>query len=177
MTRIVTLAAAVTLLASAAFAQTPAVSPDKTAVQNGSSVSIEYTLKDEGGQVLDSNKGKNPLTFTQGQQQIIPGLEREMIGMRAGEEKKVVVKPEDGYGPVVPNAQTEVPKEAIPKEGLKVGTPLMARSGSGESRPVVVKEIKESTVVLDLNHPLAGKTLFFDVKVLGVEPPSAAPTK
>jgi FKBP-type peptidyl-prolyl cis-trans isomerase SlyD len=177
MTRIVTLAAAVTLLASTAFAQTPAVSPDKTAVQNGSSVSIEYTLKDEGGQVLDSNKGKNPLTFTQGQQQIIPGLEREMIGMRAGEEKKVVVKPEDGYGPVVPNAQTEVPKEAIPKEGLKVGTPLMARSGSGESRPVVVKEIKESTVVLDLNHPLAGKTLFFDVKVLGVEPPSAAPTK
>jgi FKBP-type peptidyl-prolyl cis-trans isomerase SlyD len=58
-----------------------------------------------------------------------------------------------------------------------VGTPLMARSGSGESRPVVVKEIKETTVVLDLNHPLAGKTLIFDVKVLGVEPPKATPTK
>jgi FKBP-type peptidyl-prolyl cis-trans isomerase SlyD len=179
MTRILQITAAVVaLLASSAFAQTPAPAPDKAAaVQNGSSVSIEYTLKDEGGQVLDSNKGKGPLTFTQGQQQIIPGLEREMIGLRAGDEKKVVVKPEDGYGPVVPNAQTEVPKEAIPKEGLKVGTPLMARSGSGEARPVVVKEIKENTVVLDLNHPLAGKTLFFDVKVLGVEPPTTAPAK
>ncbi|HEY7203305.1 MAG TPA: peptidylprolyl isomerase [Methylomirabilota bacterium] len=171
-------AVAVTLFTSAAFAQAPSPTPAKPgSVQTGSSVSIEYTLKDEAGQVLDTNKGKNPLTFTQGQRQIIPGLEREMIGMRAGEEKKVVVKPEDGYGPVMPNAQTEVPKDAIPKEGLKVGTALMARSGSGETRPVVVKEIKESTVVLDLNHPLAGKTLFFDVKVLGVEPPSAAPTK
>jgi FKBP-type peptidyl-prolyl cis-trans isomerase 2 len=97
------------------------------------------------------------------------------MGMHAGDEKKVVVKPEDAYGPVVPNAQTEVPKDAVPKEGLKVGTALMARSGSGETRPVVVKEIKESTVVLDLNHPLAGKTLFFDVKVLGVQPPAPAP--
>jgi FKBP-type peptidyl-prolyl cis-trans isomerase SlyD len=179
MTRTVQLAAAaVALVASAAFAQTPVTTPDKTdAVQNGANVSLEYTLKDEGGQVLDSNKGKNPLVFTQGQQQIIRGLEKELVGMRPGEEKKVVVKPEDAYGPVVPNAQTEVPKDAIPKEGLKVGTPLMARSGSGESRPVVVKEIKETTVVLDLNHPLAGKTLIFDVKVLGVEPPKATPTK
>jgi FKBP-type peptidyl-prolyl cis-trans isomerase SlyD len=166
-------AALVLLFAPAAMAQT---ATDRT-VENGSNVSIEYTLKDEGGQVLDTNKGKNPLTFTQGQQQIIPGLERELVGMHAGEEKKVVVKPEDGYGPVVPNAQTEVPKDAVPKEGLKVGTPLMARSGSGETRPVVVKEIKENTVVLDLNHPLAGKTLFFDVKVLGVEPPAPAPVK
>jgi FKBP-type peptidyl-prolyl cis-trans isomerase SlyD len=171
-------AMALALLASAAIAQTPAPAPEKAGpVQTGSSVSIEYTLKDEAGQVLDTNKGKSPLVFTQGQQQIIPGLEREMIGMRAGEEKKVVVKPEDAYGPVMPNAQTEVPKDAIPQEGLKVGTALMARSGSGETRPVVVKEIKESTVVLDLNHPLAGKTLFFDVKVLGVEPPKTAPTK
>ena len=180
--------AAVGLLAATAFAQTPAPAqtpaqaqapaPNRDiAVQNGSSVSIEYTLKDEGGQVLDSNKGKAPLTFTQGQQQIIPGLEREMLGLHAGDEKKVVVKPEDAYGPIVPSAQTEVPKDVIPKEGLKVGTPLMARSGSGETRPVVVKEIKENTVVLDLNHPLAGKTLFFDVKVLGVEPPKAVPPK
>ena len=178
MTRIAHLAiTVVALMASTAFAQTPATPTAKNdSVQNGVSVSLEYTLKDEAGQVLDTNKGKNPLVFTLGQQQIIRGLERELVGMRPGEEKKVVVKPEDAYGQVVPNAQTEVPKDAIPKEGLKVGTPLMARSGSGEARPVVVKEIKDSTVVLDLNHPLAGKTLFFDVKVLGVEPP-ATPTK
>lgn len=182
MTRIVKLAVAfVAVLASTASAQIPTPTPAPApaaapsaangTVQNGSSVSIEYTLKDEGGQVLDTNKGKSPLTFTQGQQQIIPGLERELVGMHAGDEKKVVVKPEDAYGPIVPNAQTEVPKDVVPKEGLKVGTPLMARSGSGETRPVVVKEIKENTVVLDLNHPLAGKTLFFDVKVLGVDAP------
>jgi FKBP-type peptidyl-prolyl cis-trans isomerase SlyD len=179
MTRALQLAAAaVALIASAAFAQTPVTTPDKTdAVQNGASVSLEYTLMDEGGQVLDSNKGKNPLVFTQGQQQIIRGLEKELVGMRPGEEKKVVVKPEDAYGDIVPNAQQEVPKEAVPKEALKVGTPLAARSGSGEVRPVIVKEIRETTVVVDFNHPLAGKTLFFDVKVLGVEPPKAMPTK
>jgi FKBP-type peptidyl-prolyl cis-trans isomerase SlyD len=171
MTRIVTIAATlVVLAASATFAQTPAPTP--AAVQNGSTVSLEYTLKDEGGQVLDTNKGATPLVFVQGQRQIISGLERELVGMRPGEEKKVVVSPEDGgYGPVVPGAQQEVPKDAIPKEGLKVGTQLTARSGSGEARPVTVKEIKETTVVLDFNHPLAGKTLFFDVKILGVQAP------
>jgi len=171
MTRTVKLAAAVVALAtSTTFAQTPAPTPG--AVQNGATVSLEYTLKDEGGQVLDSNKGGAPLVFVQGQRQIIVGLERELVGMRPGEEKKVVVAPEDGgYGPVVPGAQQEVPKDAIPKEGLKVGTQLTARSGSGEARPVTVKEIKETTVVLDFNHPLAGKTLFFDVKVLGVQAP------
>jgi len=178
MTATVKLAATLVALAASAtvtFAQTPA--PAAGAVQNGSTVSLEYTLKDEGGQVLDSNKGARPLVFVQGQRQIIQGLEREIVGMRPGEEKKVVVAPEDGgYGPVVPGAQQEVPKDAIPKEGLKVGTQLTARSGSGEARPVTVKEIKDTTVVLDFNHPLAGKTLFFDVKVLGVEAPGT-PTK
>jgi FKBP-type peptidyl-prolyl cis-trans isomerase SlyD len=168
-------AATAVLVVSPAFAQTPA--PPTGAVQNGATVSLEYTLKDEGGQVLDSNKGGKPLVFTQGQRQIIPGLERELLGMRTGEEKKVVVKPEDAYGEVVPNAQAEVPKDAIPKEGLKVGTPLTARSGSGETRTVIVKEIKETTVIVDANHPLAGKTLFFDVKVLGVEAPKKEPAK
>jgi FKBP-type peptidyl-prolyl cis-trans isomerase SlyD len=158
----------VALSISTAFAQAPVSS---TAVENGSTVSLEYTLTGEGGEVLDSNKGGRPLVFVQGQQQIIPGLERELVGMRAGEQKKVVVKPEDAYGEVVPNAQQEVPKDAIPKEGLAVGTVLSARSGSGEARPVVVKEIKENTVVLDVNHPLAGKTLYFDVKVLDIRGP------
>lgn len=169
-TRMIALAAALAAFSvSLAFAQTPV--PPTGAVQNGSTVSLEYTLTGEGGEVLDSNKGGTPLVFVQGQQQIIPGLERELVGMRPGEEKKVVVKPEDAYGEVVPNAQQEVPKNAIPKEGLKVGTVLSARSGSGEARPVVVKEIKEDTVVLDVNHPLAGKTLYFDVKVLDIRAP------
>jgi len=141
------------------------------AIENGAKVQLEYTLKDDGGKVLDSNKGKEPLTYTQGQKQIIPGLEQALGGMRAGEEKKVTIKPVDAYGEVNPNAVTEVPKEMLPPDALKVGTELVAQSQAGDRRIVRIKEVKEKTVVIDLNHPLAGKTLFFDVKVLVVEPP------
>lgn len=141
------------------------------AIESGSTVQLEYTLKDDAGKVLDSNKGKDPLTYTHGTQQIIPGLEKALNGMRTGEEKQVTVNPEDRYGPVDPTAQTEVPKEMLPPNALTVGTQLAARSPSGETMLVRIKEIKETTVIIDLNHPLAGKTLFFDLKVLGVEPP------
>ena len=145
-----------------------AISP---AIESGSTVQFEYTLKDDAGKVLDSNKGKDPLTYTHGTQQIIPGLEKALSGMRTGEEKQVTVNPEDGYGPVDPTAQTEVPKEMLPPNALTVGTQLVARSPVGETLLVRIKEIKETTVIIDLNHPLAGKTLFFNLKVLGVEPP------
>ena len=85
-----------------------------------------------------------------------------------------MLKPDEAFGPVDPAAQTEVPKEALPPDALVVGAQLMARTATGEGRPVIVKEIKDKTVVVDLNHPLAGKTLVFDVKVLGIEPPSKA---
>ncbi len=124
--------------------------------------------------MLDSNKGQDPLTFTQGSEQLMPGLEKQIIGMHAGEEKKVVLKPEEAFGPADPKAQAEVPKGMLPPEALSVGARLMARNAAGEQRPVTVKEIKEQTVILDLNHPLAGKTLVFEIKVLGVEPPKAA---
>lgn len=172
---------AVTLLLSApvtAMAQTtPAAPPADAAIEKGSTVKLEYTLKDDAGTVLDSNKGQDPLTFTQGSEQLMPGLEKQIVGMHAGEEKKVVLKPEEAYGPTDPNAQTEVPKNLLPSEALKVGARLLARNAAGEQRPVTVKEIKEQTVILDLNHPLAGKTLVFDLKVLGVEPPKAAEPK
>jgi len=140
-------------------------------IENGSTVQLEYTLKDDAGAVLDSNTGRPPLTYVQGQQQIVPGLEKALNGMRAGEEKNVVVKPEDGYGAVDPAAQTEVPKQMLPADALTVGTQLVARSRTGETMLVRVKEVKEATVIIDLNHPLAGKTLHFDIKILGVESP------
>src|SRR5262249_47338678 len=145
-------------------------------IETGSTVELEYTLKDDGGAVIDTNKGKDPLRYTHGERQIIPGLERELTGMHPGDEKKVVVKPEDGYGSVNPDATAEVPKASIPPNALVVGTRLLARSQSGETRPVMVKQINENTVTLDLNHPLAGKTRFFDVKVIGVSPPGDKPT-
>src|SRR5712692_6647039 len=147
----------------------------KAAIEKGSTVKIDYTLKDDKGEVLDTNSGKEPLAFKQGAQQIIPGLDRALLGMKVGDTKKVVVKPEEGYGKVDPKAEAEVPKEALPEGAAVGGTRLMARGQDGNPHPVTVKVVKDKTVVLDLNHPLAGKTLVFDIKVVSIEPPAAAP--
>ena len=155
------------------LAATPAGAQPNAAIEKGSSVKIEYTLKDDKGAVLDTNAGKEALAFTQGAQQIIPGLDKALLGMKAGDSKKVTVKPEDAYGAADPKAETEVPKDALPQGAAVVGTRLLARGQDGQPRPVTVKAVKETTVLLDLNHPLAGKTLFFDVKVVSVEPPAA----
>jgi FKBP-type peptidyl-prolyl cis-trans isomerase SlyD len=153
-----------------ASAQTAAPAP-APAVEAGSKVSIEYTLRDDAGKVLDSNEGRPPLAYVQGQQQIVPGLERALSGMHAGEEKQVTVPPVDGYGDVDPAAVAEVPKDLVPADARVVGTELMARGPQGATRLVRVKEVREQTVVIDLNHPLAGKTLYFSIKVVGIEPP------
>jgi FKBP-type peptidyl-prolyl cis-trans isomerase SlyD len=141
------------------------------AIEDGSRVSLEYTLTDDEGKVLDSNRGRDPLTYVQGESQIVPGLEKALAGMHSGEQKQVTVAPGDGYGEVDPSAVAEVPKDMIPADALTVGTELVARNSRGTTRLVRVKEVKDATVVLDLNHPLAGKTLHFDVKVMAVEPP------
>jgi FKBP-type peptidyl-prolyl cis-trans isomerase SlyD len=154
---------------------TPGGAQSKEAIEKGSTVKIDYTLKDDKGEVLDSNSGKEPLAFRQGAQQIIPGLDKALLGMKVGDTKKVVVKPEEGYGKVDPKAEAEVPREALPEGAAVVGTRLMARGQDGNPHPVTVKVVKDKTVVLDLNHPLAGKTLVFDIKVVSIEPPTAAP--
>ena len=171
------LAAALLLSAPMAVAAQTVPAPTAPAIEKGSTVQLEYTLKDDAGAVLDTNKGQAPLTYTQGNEQILPGLEKELTGLHRGDEKNVTVKPEDAYGQLDPSAQTEVAKELLPASALTVGTQLMARNAAGEERPVTVKEVKEKTVVLDLNHPLAGKTLLFEVKVLGVDPPKVLPPK
>jgi len=154
-----------------------AESPEKTStkdktnaseIQKGATVKIEYTLTDEKGKVLDTSKGKEPLTYIDGEGQIIPGLEKALRGLHAGDQKRVVVPPEEAYGPVKP--LIEVPKERIPPQAQRVGYSLMVRNGDRPPIPVQVKEIKEKTIVLDANHPLAGMSLTFEVKVVGVEP-------
>lgn len=139
------------------------------AIKNGSLVSLEYTLSDEKGKVIESNKGKGPLSYTQGRGQLIPGLEKELLGMKVGATKHVRVKPEDGYGPINSKAFQEIPKEKIPAQALKVGTMLIAKNAQGQGMPVRVHKVKEKTVVLNYNHPMAGKTLSFDVKVLDIK--------
>ena len=139
-------------------------------IETGATVQIAYTLRDDAGEVLDSNEGQAPLTYIHGQRQIIPGLERALDGLQAGDERHVTVAALDAYGPVDPAAVAEVPRHTVPQEALVPGTELLARRQDGATRSVRVKEVREGTVVLDLNHPLAGKDLHFDVRVLDVAP-------
>jgi FKBP-type peptidyl-prolyl cis-trans isomerase 2 len=167
--RLVLAAAILNMLAfNSAFAAEK--NKDSNVVKDGMVVSLQYTLSGEDGKPIESNKGKDPLKYTQGSHQIVPGLEKGLAGMKVGDEKRVKVTPEEGYGPVDPKGFQEFPKEKIPSEGLKVGSVLMATGPQGQQVPVRVHEIKEKTVVLDLNHPMAGKTLVFDVKILDVQP-------
>ena len=146
-------------------------------VKDGMMVSLDYTLKSPDGKVLETSKGREPLKYIHGQKMMIPGLEKELTGMKVGGEKHVTVKPEDGYGKINPNAVQEVPKEKIPPNALKVGAVLAAKSPEGMIVPMTVREIKEKTVVMDLNHPMAGKTLVFDVKIVDIQPAPPPPSR
>ncbi len=143
---------------------------ERAKIQDGSLVSIQYTLIDEKGKQIESNKGGDPFKYTHGKGDIIPGLENGLEGMKVGEEKTIMVKPEDAYGKIQPEAFQEIPRKNVPSEFLKVGAQLVARNPHGQSMPVRVHEIKDETVVLNLNHPLAGKTLTFEVKIMAVQP-------
>ncbi|HYJ16622.1 MAG TPA: peptidylprolyl isomerase [Candidatus Limnocylindria bacterium] len=144
-------------------------------VKDGMLVSMDYTLKGTDGKLIDTNKGREPLKYVHGQKMMIPGLERELTGMKVGGEKNVTVKPEDAYGPINKNAFQEVPKEKLPANGLKVGAVLAAKSPEGQVVPMRVHEIKDSTVVMDMNHPMAGKTLVFNVKIVDIQPAPPPP--
>lgn len=141
----------------------------QSTVSAGKQVALEYTLKTEDKGVVESNVGKAPLLYTHGQQQLIPGLEKALEGMREGESKHVTVPPEQAYGPLNPSAVQEVKKDAIPKEAQKVGAQLQGRGKDGQVLYPRVVEVRQDTVMLDFNHPLAGKTLQFDVKVLEIK--------
>lgn len=144
-------------------------------VKDGMLVSMDYTLKGTDGKLIDTNKGREPLKYVHGQKMMIPGLEKELAGMKVGGEKNVTVKPEDAYGPINKNAFQEVPKEKLPANGLKVGAVLAAKSPEGQVVPMRVHEIKDSTVVMDMNHPMAGKTLVFNVKIVDIQPAPPPP--
>lgn len=135
-------------------------------IQSGSKVSIEYTLTLDDGSKVDSNVGGEPLVYTQGEGQIIRGLETEMEGMTTGDEKQVRVEAKDGYGEVDPDALREIDTAQVPEDARQVGAMLMAQ---GHGAPIRVAELRGETIVLDFNHPLAGKDLNFAVKVLTVE--------
>jgi FKBP-type peptidyl-prolyl cis-trans isomerase 2 len=139
-----------------------------TKIKNGDNVSVHYTGKLEDGSVFDTSlaEGREPLTVTLGQGQLIPGFENGLIDMTAGEMKTIEIEPENAYGDIKPQMMSEVPLSQVP-EGVKAGDMLQGQNQFGPVN-VVVTEIKESTVVLDMNHPLAGKKLIFDLEVVSV---------
>lgn len=172
----ITVALVLGLLVHSACAGESAKRVGKTTVTDGKQVSLEYTLKLDDKNVLESNVGKEPMTYTQGAHEIVPGLEKAMEGLAVGDKKHVEVKPADGYGDVDPKAFQEVKKSQIPEQAWKVGTQLEAKSADGQSMFPRVTEVKSDTIVLDFNHPLAGKTLFFDIKVLDIRPAPKKPS-
>jgi len=141
----------------------------KTVVEAGSTVEIEYTLTLEDGTKVDSNVGGEALRFEQGSGQIIPGLDKELIGMKLGEAKRVKVTPDEAYGQVDPAAFTEVQVSELPEDAREPGTMLVGRDDQGRTQRLRVHKIEGDTATLDFNHPLAGRTLIFDVKILGVQ--------
>ena len=138
-------------------------------VQNGDTVTVNYTGRLVNGTVFDSslNEGREPLVAKLGEGNLIKGFENGLIDMAIGDKKTVEIDHEEAYGPYNDYMIQEVEKTQMPGE-VEVGTQLQAQTQMG-SVQFVVKEIKESTVVLDANHPLAGETLIFDLEVLDIQ--------
>jgi FKBP-type peptidyl-prolyl cis-trans isomerase SlyD len=136
-------------------------------------VAIEYTLTLESGQEIDKSPAGEPLGFIAGTGQIIPGLEKALMGRAAGDNAKLVVEPEDAYGLVKDELFQEIPQSEFPSD-VEV-KPGMAFEAQGPNGPfmITVSKINDDTVTVDLNHPMAGKQLHFDVNVIEVREPSA----
>lgn len=129
-------------------------------------VAFHYTLSNGSGEKLDSSDGREPLKYLHGARNIVPGLEKALTGKKAGDELKVEVQPDDGYGAVNPEMVQKVPRAAF--EGvdkIEPGMQFQAQGPGGQVQLITVKEVSGDEVTIDGNHPLAGEVLHFDVKV------------
>jgi FKBP-type peptidyl-prolyl cis-trans isomerase SlyD len=140
-------------------------------VRKDNVVSIEYTVQLEDGEVIDASEGKGPLQYIHGHQMIIEGLEEALSSMEVGETKEVVVPPEKAYGEYIEEAQEWLAKELFPAEvRLEPGEIIAAKDSEGGTVMLHIKEVEDQRVLVDYNHPLAGETLQFDVKVVDIRP-------
>jgi len=137
------------------------------AIQNDNVVSIEYEVRD-GDKVIDSNVGQDDLVFIYGKGQIIPGLEAGIKDMQIGQKADILVKATDAYGEYNEEATQEVPKEQFAGIELEEGMTLYGQGADGSTVQVTVKEIGKDSVIVDFNHPLAGKDLMFSVTLKNV---------
>jgi peptidylprolyl isomerase len=137
--------------------------------ESGNKVRVHYTGKLEDGSVFDSSVGREPLEFILGQGQLIPGFEKAVIGKTAGDKTVATLPPDEAYGESSEELFYEIPMEQVPEDIQPViGMQLSVSSPDGRQMPVVVSEVTEQFIVLDANHPLAGKTLIFDIEIMEV---------
>ena len=138
--------------------------------QEGDTVKVHYTGKLKDGSVFDTSENREPLEFTLGQGQLIPGFEKAVIGMEEGNKTTVSIPSDEAYGErqselEVQVSLEELPSEIEPEEGMQL---QLKQNDSGQAIPVVVTEVTDETVTLDANHPLAGKDLTFDIELVNI---------
>lgn len=141
-----------------------------TQVKDGDNVKVHYTGKLNDGSVFDSSEGRDPLEFTVGEGQVIPGFEDAVVGMTIGDIKTITIPADQAYGPHHEGMVVEVGKEQLPPEfDPQIGDQLQMQHPSGQVLVVNVTEVSDETITLDGNHPLAGKDLTFDIKLESVD--------
>ena len=148
-------------------------------------ICFEFTVFGEDDEPLGTNVGGKPNVFQVGAGEMLPALERVMVGMAGNESRSIVLGPEDAYGPIRGEAFREFPLASVPEQARQVGRKVVGRAFDGSEDTFDVVEVRDDTVVIDMNHPLAGRTLRFDLKLLDRRPvggnqgvsASPAPTK
>jgi peptidylprolyl isomerase len=140
-----------------------------TQAKSGDTVRIHYTGTLNDGSTFDSSAGRDPLEFTLGSGQVIPGFDSGVTGMSVGEKKTINIPADDAYGQVDPDARQAVPRDQIPADiPLEIGTMLQMQAPTGQIVQVAVVEVSETEVMLDANHPLAGKDLTFELELVEI---------
>lgn len=139
-------------------------------VKQNDTVKVHYTGKLADGQVFDSSEGKEPIEFTLGQGKLIPGFEKGLVDMKVNEKKTITIPKEEAYGEPRAELIQEVPKSQLPEDITpEVGMGLVSRNPEGQEMNLVVADVKDETIVVDANHPLAGKDLIFDLEVVEIK--------
>lgn len=140
-----------------------------TKVEKGNKIKVEYTGKLEDGSVFDSSKNHGkPLEFEVGSGQVIKGFDEGVLDMKVGDKKTLTLKPEEAYGPRRDELVSKVPKDKLPPGDVKEGMMLTVKSPEGHQFPATIVKVEEKDVTIDMNPPLAGKTLIFDLELVEI---------